>query len=130
MKYICIIKINKTMSYISNVISGCCPNCKKTKVFETNRNPFLFRMPKMNQECKVCNYSFHRETGFYFGAMYMSYALTVAEMVAVFVIGLILGLSFLQMFIGVVIVVLLLSTFNYKMSRLMWLNIFYKKDEE
>ncbi|WP_255497874.1 DUF983 domain-containing protein [Flavobacterium sp. I3-2] len=84
----------------------------------------------MNQECKVCNYSFHRETGFYFGAMYMSYALTVAEMVAVFVIGLILSLSFLQMFIGVVIIVLLLSTFNYKMSRLMWLNIFYKKDEE
>jgi len=118
------------MSYVSNVVTGVCPNCKKTKVFATNGYPFLLKMPKMNTECSTCGYSFHRETGFYFGAMYMSYALTVAEMVAVFVIGLLLNLSYLQMFIGVIIVILALSNFNYKMSRLMWLNIFYKKDEE
>ncbi len=118
------------MSYITNVITGRCPNCKKTKVFKTNGNPFLFKMPVMNEKCGECGYHFHRETGFYFGAMYMSYALTVAEMVAVFVIGLILNLSFLQTFIGVVLVILILSMFNYKLSRLMWLNLFYKKDEE
>lgn len=127
--YICVLKL-VIMSYVSNVVTGVCPNCQKTKVFETSGNPFLFKMPIMNSKCKACAYEFHRETGFYFGAMYMSYALTVAEMVAVFVIGLILGLSFLQMFIGVVVVILVLSTLNYKLSRLMWLNLFYKKDEE
>ena len=118
------------MSYVSNVVTGVCPNCKKTKVFKTLGNPILFKMPQMNDECVACNYSFHRETGFYFGAMYMSYALTVAEMVAVFVIGLLLKLSFLHMFMMVVVVILALSTFNYRISRLMWLNIFYEKDEE
>ncbi|HLV51909.1 MAG TPA: DUF983 domain-containing protein [Flavobacterium sp.] len=84
----------------------------------------------MHKRCAHCNYSFHRETGFYFGAMYMSYALTVGQMVAVFVLGLLLGVGFLNMFIVVVIVVLLLSTFNYRVSRLMWLNMFYNEEDE
>ena len=62
--------------------------------------------------------------------MYMSYALTVAEMVAVFVLGLIFNVGFLSIFLGVVLIVLLLSTFNYRMSRLMWLNLFYKNEDE
>lgn len=118
------------MSYVSKVIKGTCPNCGKTKVFATSGNPLLFRMPKMKPKCEVCHYSFLRETGFYFGAMYMSYALSVAEMVAVFVIGLIFDLNPFQMFIGVVLLVFLLSTFNFKLARLMWLNLFYKEEDD
>lgn len=118
------------MSYVSNVLKGCCPKCGETKVFKSKGNPILFKMPAMHKRCSHCNYSFHRETGFYFGAMYMSYALTVGQMVAVFVMSLLLGLGFLNMFIIVVVVVLLLSTFNYRISRLMWLNMFYNEEDE
>jgi len=118
------------MSYVSNVVKGTCPNCHKSKVFASNGNPLLFKMPKMNMKCENCGYSFHRETGFYFGAMYMSYALTVAEMVAVFVLGLLFKWSFMTMFVLVVVTILLLATFNYKLARLMWLNLFYDKDEQ
>jgi|SRR5690554_45338 len=117
------------MSYVSNVLKGCCPKCGKTQVFKSKGNPIIFKMPVMHKRCTNCNYSFHRETGFYFGAMYMSYALTVAEMVAVFAIGLLLGIGFMNMFIIVVVVVLLLSTFNYRVSRLMWLNLFYNEED-
>lgn len=118
------------MSYITKVLKGTCPKCGQTKVFKSNGNPLLFKMPVMHERCEKCHYSFHREPGFYFGAMYMSYALTVAEMVAVFVLGLLFGLGFLKIFFGVVLTVLLLSTFNYRMSRLMWLNLFFKEDDE
>ncbi len=118
------------MSYVSKVLDGTCPKCGGTKVFKAKGNPFLFRMPVMNERCSKCNYSFHREPGFYFGGMYMSYALTVAEMVAVFVLGLLFNIGFLSIFFGVVLIVLLLSTFNYRMSRLMWLNLFYKNEDE
>ncbi len=118
------------MSYVSKVLDGTCPKCGKTKVFKKNGNPFLFKMPVMNDRCSECNYSFHREPGFYFGGMYMSYALTVAEMVAVFVLGLIFNMGFLSIFGGVILVVLILSTFNYRMSRLMWLNLFFKEEDE
>ena len=118
------------MSYVSNVLKGTCPRCGQTKVFKSKGNLLLFRLPTMHERCEKCNYSFLRETGFYFGAMYMSYALTVAEMVAVFVLGLIFGQGFLTMFIEVVIVLFVLSMFNYKLSRLMWLNMFYREDDE
>ncbi|UUV20999.1 DUF983 domain-containing protein [Flavobacterium sp. CBA20B-1] len=118
------------MSYVNKVLKGTCPKCGQTKVFKKKGNPFLFSMPVMNERCANCNYSFHREPGFYFGGMYMSYALTVAEMVAVFVLGLLFKLNFFSIFIAVVVVIILLSTFNYRMSRLMWLNLFYKNDQE
>lgn len=118
------------MSYVSNVLKGTCPNCGETKVFKEKGNPLIFKMPVMHEKCHKCNYSFNREPGFYFGAMYMSYALTVAEMVSVFVLGLLAGVGFLKMFFAVIVVVFLLSTFNFRISRLMWLNLFYEKEEE
>ena len=118
------------MSYVSKVLTGTCPKCGQTKVFKAKGNPFLFKMPIMHERCSKCNYSFHREPGFYFGAMYTSYALTVAEMVAVFVLGLLFNIGFFNIFLGVVITVLILSTFNYRMSRLMWLNMFYKEGDD
>src|SRR5690606_17097886 len=118
------------MSYVSNVLKGCCPKCGETKVFKSKGNAILFKMPVMHKRCSHCNYSFHRETGIYFGAMYMTYALTVRQMVAVFVMSLLLGMGFLNMFIIVVVVVLILSTFNYRISRFKWLNMFYNEEDE
>lgn len=123
-------KNNDIMSYISNVLTGTCPNCNKTKVFKSKGNILLLRLPKMHKECTNCGYEFHRETGFYFGAMYMSYALTVAEMVAVFVLGAIFQVSWLIQFTAVVVILLVLANFNFRVSRLMWLNLFYKKEED
>ena len=68
--------------------------------------------------------------------MYMSYALTVAEMVTVMVLRLIinhlfdLNITMLHAFIAIVFVIFILWTFNYRLSRIMWLNLFYKKDEQ
>lgn len=116
------------MSFTKKVISGTCPNCGKTKLFYDKGNIFLFRLPKMNNSCSKCNYNFHRETGFYFGAMYVSYGLTVAEMVAVIVIGLLFNISVMNMFIIITLIAFLLFTFNYRISRIIWLNIFYEKE--
>lgn len=122
------------MSYINRVLGGKCPNCGKVKLFHDKGNPLTFRMPKMTHECSSCGYNFHRETGFYFGAMYVSYALTVAEMVAVLVLRLIINYVFdvnitlFHAFIAIVIVIFALWTFNYRVSRIMYLNIFYKKE--
>jgi len=115
-------------SYLNRVAKGTCPNCEKTKVFASNGNPFLFKMPKMKKQCDVCGYSFHRETGFYFGAMYISYGITCAEMIAVIVLGLIFDWSFITIFSIVIVIAFLFSMINYKLSRLMWLNIFLDKD--
>jgi uncharacterized protein (DUF983 family) len=115
------------MSFLSKVISGKCPKCEQEKMFKTSGNPFIFKMPIMNKSCSKCGYVYERETGFFFGAMYISYALTCAQMISIFVLGLIFGISFMNMFIAILIIAFSLSTFNYKLSRIIWLNIFYKK---
>lgn len=122
------------MSTLKRIITGTCPNCAKEKLFHDKGNPFTFRMPKMDKECPNCGYHFHRETGFYFGAMYVSYGLTVAEMVAVMVIRLIINelfnthITVSQGFIAIVVILFVLWTFNYRISRTIWLNLFYKKE--
>lgn len=122
------------MSYIQKVITGNCPNCGKAKIFYDKGNPITLRMPKMIKECPNCHYNFHRETGFYFGSMYVSYGITVAEMITVMVLRLIINglfdtnITLNQLFIPIVIVLFGLWTFNYRISRIIWLNIFYKKE--
>lgn len=62
-----------------------CPRCRKGNMFQ-NSNPWQLKSTmKMNKECPVCKQPLDIEVGFYFGASYVSYALTVALSVATFV---------------------------------------------
>src|SRR5690606_3541158 len=115
------------MSYINRVIKGTCPKCGQTKIFKSNGNPLIFKLPVMNNRCSKSNYSFHHQSRFYFSAMYVSYGWIVADMVAVIVLVLIFNQSFMQMFNGIVIFLFLLSTFNYKIARIMWFNMFFNE---
>ena len=83
----------------------------------------------MNKHCPTCNHKYEIETGFFFGAMYVSYVLCVAQAVTVFVISL---FFFEDVFdpwkvLVIGIVLLLLSFFNYRFSRLIWMYIFTGK---
>ena len=83
----------------------------------------------MHPSCEKCSLSFEQEPGYYFGAMYVSYAINVALMVAVWVAFLILaGSSFSIWWMVLVSVVLgLISTpFNFRLSRLIWINFFIR----
>ncbi|WP_240964574.1 DUF983 domain-containing protein [Flavivirga algicola] len=80
----------------------------------------------MNDTCKKCNFKFEKEPGFFFGAMFVSYALAVAEFIGVFVMSyFIFGLSLLVSFFTIVLSAILLSTLNYKVSRTIWIYLFF-----
>lgn len=86
---------------------------------------FLLKAPVMNERCPVCNYLFDKEPGYFLGAMYVSYGLTVAEMVAVFV----LFFSFVPLwafFLLITVVIILLSFFNFRLSRIIWIHLFQR----
>ncbi|MCK0146683.1 DUF983 domain-containing protein [Arenibacter sp. F26102] len=110
---------------ILSILKGECPNCKKTKIFGSKGNLLLFQIPKINDKCNNCNFKFEREPGFFFGAMFVSYALTAAEFIAFSVISyFIFGMSLSVIFFGVVILAIVLSTLNFRMSRIIWIYIF------
>ena len=70
------------------------------------------------------------ENGFYYGAMYVSYALDIALGVALFVLSNVIfnwgTTAFLILF---VVSLLLLWTIIFRKARLIWINIFIKYDK-
>lgn len=115
---------------ILDILKNKCPNCRKGDVFSYSGNIFLLKMPKMNQRCQNCNYKFEKETGFFFGAMFVSYTIAAAIMIALMVVGwYLLDMTPLNVFMAIVFLIILSSTWNFRLSRTIWIYMFYNKEE-
>jgi uncharacterized protein (DUF983 family) len=67
-----------SISSFQSALKLSCPKCGKSKLF-IDPNPYHIKhLGDMPTVCPVCNLPFMPEPGFYYGAMYVSYALTVA----------------------------------------------------
>lgn len=70
--------MNQKRSAIVGMATQKCPQCRKGSLF-TNPNPYnlktVFDMP---HHCDQCGQVYELETGFWTGAMYISYAIVVA----------------------------------------------------
>jgi len=79
----------------------------------------------MNSECPACKEDFNRETGFYFGAAYVSYGLTVGFGIGLYLLLCVWGnvdtASFVIIFS--LLLIALLPVF-FRFSRLIWINLF------
>lgn len=118
------------MARILSVLKCKCPNCEEGDVYKDNGSVFRLKLPEMRKECPVCGHTFEREPGYYWGAMYFSYALAAAEGIGVFILC-----SFFfedpfdyRVALLVIAVTLLLSVLNFRYSRILWMYLFtYKK---
>jgi len=97
-----------------------CPRCGRGNVFKYGA--LSFRFTEMHDYCPECNASFEPEPGFYFGAMFISYAFTVAIMFITWLpLWLFLKPSnsiYIYSFLGSVLIA---TPFSYRYSRLIWL---------
>ena len=119
---------------IYSVLMNKCPSCHLGKFWRYNnpyRNIFL-KSENQNIKCSNCLLKYEIEIGFWYGAMYISYAIGVAIMV----LGWILTNYFLHeinIFYEILIIslfLILVSPINYFYSRLIWINIFVKYTKE
>ena len=89
-------------------------------------------MSATHEYCPSCKRKLTIEPGFYYGAMYVSYALGVAHVVSFWVAKLILGVEveFWNFIILVGSFLVLLSPLYYALSKIIWANMFmnYKGD--
>lgn len=117
--------MNYQETKVYSILNNKCPHCHQGNFFETNRFYNLKKFDKMNAKCPVCNEDFIREPGYYFGAAYVSYALTVAFGVALYILLYLLididSVPYLITFSS--LLVLLLPVF-YRLSRIIWINFF------
>jgi len=116
------------MSIVS-VFTGKCPKCKSEKIFNKQGSLLLFKIPKMHSKCDKCGYLFLKEAGFFFGAMFVSYALIVGQAVALFVVlRVILELTYVVTFSAIIVLITSIGTINYRLSRIIWIYLFYTDD--
>jgi uncharacterized protein (DUF983 family) len=114
-----------------SLVKAKCPSCHEGNFFET-QNPYnLRKFDKMHHKCPVCGEDFERETGFYYGAMYVSYGLTVGFGITVYAImcGL-FDFSEVTFLITFALLQLLLMPVFYRLARLVWINTFVHYNKE
>lgn len=115
----------KPISKLQAVVQCKCPRCREGKIFYGHM--YALSAQGTNEFCPVCNLRFEREPGFFYVAMFISYAMNVAEMITISVAAYILGLDLvyenLWIYAGIILVgVLLFSPFNYRYSRVFLLH--------
>ena len=118
---------NKTMlTEVKNIFTNRCPNCSKGKIFADKSFYFSVGFPKMNKTCENCGFKFEKEPGFFFGAMFVSYALGVAEAIITYFICMpFFKETFDLRIIPIIgVVILSLTLVNIKLSRIIWIYIF------
>jgi len=60
-----------------STLSNKCPHCHQFNVFITNNAFDLKRFGKMNKSCACFGLKYEKEPGYFYSAMYVSYALMV-----------------------------------------------------
>ncbi|MRI02444.1 DUF983 domain-containing protein [Kriegella sp. EG-1] len=107
-----------------------CPRCHEGDFLEAN--PYvLSQFNKVKERCDKCGLKYSIEPSFYYGSMYVSYAVGIAVAVAIFVLTLIFNLNLrpLELFIAIVIGLILSMPYIGAVSKSIWANIFFKYDK-
>ena len=114
------------MKSMDSLLRGKCPKCKKGNIFSLKGNVFKLISPKMNEKCESCSYVFDKESGYFLGAFYVSYGLTVFELIILFILIQFFTLNLWVIFPTMFISLVLLSFFNFRISRIIWIYTFNK----
>ncbi|MCB0754456.1 MAG: DUF983 domain-containing protein [Flavobacteriales bacterium] len=116
---------------LSSVFQNKCPRCRQGDLFLT-KNPYNFsNIDKMPDNCPNCGQKYWIEPGFYYGAMYISYALTIALSVAIFVAMIVLWHFDIKWYLALNFsTMIILFPPIFRLSRSIWAHIYIRPDKE
>jgi len=109
-----------------SIVNRKCPHCHEGEFF-LSRNPYnLSKAGEIHERCDVCHRKLMIEPGFYYGAMYVAYALAVATFVTVYVATIVLYPEASTVtYISLIIATLILGgPFLFMLSKIIWGNLF------
>lgn len=112
-------------SSFRSLIEGRCPRCHQGPLFSapvTN----LARFSEMPAECPACSQTYEPEPGFYYGAMFISYAFSVATLVITGLATYVLGhdpAAWVYV-TNTILGTLVMAPFSYRASRALMLYLF------
>lgn len=117
-----------TKSY--SVFHNKCPRCHEGDFFKYRLTYLPSKVTKLHENCPNCHLKYMLEPSFFYGAMYVGYAITVATCIVTFLITtLLFHLDLLTSFGVIMATTLVLMPFNLRLSRILWINMFVSFDK-
>jgi uncharacterized protein (DUF983 family) len=114
-----------------SILKGYCPKCQNESMY-VESNPYkIIRVLKMHEQCSHCNTKYSIEPSFFYGSMYVSYAVGVAFATAAFLVSfLLLDFNLLNTFFSIVATLFFTAPIIMRLARNIWINLFmsYSKD--
>ncbi|MXV49389.1 DUF983 domain-containing protein [Pedobacter sp. HMF7647] len=112
------------------ILHAKCPRCRRGDLFATSM--YGFKVQHMHEHCPHCGLRYEIEPGYFYAAMYVSYALNVAEMVTLGVATYVLSgkIDFDNFWLYIATVIggsIVLAPFNYRYSRVLLLHLLSPK---
>ncbi len=112
-----------------SILTGTCPKCQQESMYVSRNAYNPTQTLKMNERCSHCNTKYKIEPSFFYGAMYVSYAVGIAFAVAAFVISyLFIGTGLKTAFIAIIGTLIAFMPVIMRLSRNIWINFFIKYD--
>ncbi|WP_159021691.1 DUF983 domain-containing protein [Formosa sp. L2A11] len=117
-------------SKVYSMLTGVCPKCHQESMYVT-KNPYILSDTlKMHEKCSHCDTKYRIEPSFFYGAMYVSYAVGIAFAVAAFVISyLFIGTGLVTAFIAIVCTLIVFTPVIMRLARNIWINMFMSYDK-
>ena len=112
-----------------SIFNNKCPRCHEGDFYVKPGFFVLKNGLKMHENCTHCGLKYTIEPSFFYGAMYVSYALTVAIAIATFIIGYWIGTGLLYRFIAIFVMLIILTPVTLRLSRLIYINFFIHFDK-
>jgi uncharacterized protein (DUF983 family) len=114
-----------------SILTGACPKCHQESMY-TNKNPYVLSDTiKINNQCSHCKTKYRMEPSFFYGSMYVSYAVGIAFASAAFVISFLLFNSSLKVaFFSIIGTLIFFMPIIMRLSRNIWINIFMNYDKD
>mgnify|MGYP006203025905 CR=1 FL=1 len=112
------------------IVKGKCPHCRIGDIF--TGNTYGFNIQRTNAKCAHCNQRFEIEPGYFYAAMYVSYALGIAFGVAAFIITYFFvgEKSLINNFIVIIATLIVFMPIIMRLSRNIWINMFISYDKD
>jgi len=103
------------------LLEARCPQCRIGKVFIGG--VYGFKRQRTNEICPYCGLEFEIEPGYFYAAMYVSYAMSVLEVILIGLAAYLMSKSESPWFYSITlfVAILLLAPINYRYSRLILL---------
>ncbi len=121
----------KKGSKLYSILTGTCPKCQQESMYLDKNRFKLNKLLKMNEHCSHCGLRYEIEPSFFYGAMYVSYALNVAIGIAAFIVSFVILKSNLkEAFIAIIGSMIILFPLVLRWSRNIYINIFVSFDKK